>query len=136
MIVVDTGVLYSFFVRNDPNHESIHRLVSDTEEPLIVSPYVVAELDYLVTKRMGVAAEIALLTELIEGTYVLAEFDRADIATSLGIVETYSDHSIGIADASLVVLADKFNTRKIWTFDRRHFTYIKSMSGNSFDIMP
>ncbi|MEJ7696846.1 MAG: hypothetical protein WKF78_09590 [Candidatus Limnocylindrales bacterium] len=34
-------------------------------EPLVVSPYVVAELDYLVASRLGVAAELAVLTRRI-----------------------------------------------------------------------
>jgi uncharacterized protein len=39
---------------------------------LVVSPYVMAELDYLVAKRIGVDAELAILSELSSGAWELA----------------------------------------------------------------
>lgn len=43
--------------------------------PFVVSPYVTAELDYLVATRRGTAAELAVLGELAGGAYELAVLD-------------------------------------------------------------
>jgi uncharacterized protein len=51
-------------------------------------------------------------------------------------VERYSDQAIGIADASIVVLAARYRTRVIATFDRRHFDVLRPASGGRFTIVP
>jgi hypothetical protein len=43
---------------------------------LVVSPYVVAELDYLVASRLGVSAELAVLRELAGGATRQCTSDR------------------------------------------------------------
>ena len=43
---------------------------------------------------------------------------------------------IGIADASLVVLADKYRTTRLQTFDERHFRAIRPLHANAFTILP
>ena len=51
-----------------------------------------------------------MLDEVGEGTYELAEFDRADVASAVEVIRRYEDLRVGFADASIVVLADKHQT--------------------------
>jgi predicted nucleic acid-binding protein len=71
-------------------------------EVLVVSPYVLAELDYLITTRIGVAAELAMLRELTSPAYELAMVSAADLGTAADIVERHQELNIGLTDASLV----------------------------------
>lgn len=41
-----------------------------------------------------------------------------------------------IADASLVVLADRYRTRTILTLDRKHFGVMRPLDGGYFEIVP
>jgi predicted nucleic acid-binding protein len=136
MIVADTSGLLALFNRREPAHAAVRAAVAAEVEPLVVSPYVVAELDYLVGSRLGVEAELAVLAELAGGAYHLAAVpaDRLDRARS--VVERYRDQRIGIADASLVVLAEQFETRSILTLDRRHFDVLRPLDGGQFHIVP
>ena len=136
MIIVDTGVLYAFFVADDPDHDRAAALLTDPVETIVLSPLVVAELDYFVLKRFGVAGEIATLQELTESRYEIAYFDDDDLHRCLAVVERYADHAIGATDASLVVLADRYGTRRIATFDRRHFSALRSFDGQPFTLLP
>lgn len=136
MIVADTSGLLAFFHRDEPTHDAVRRVVEGEEAPLIVSPYVVAELDYLLATRMGVAAQLAVLSELAGGAYHLATIDAEALGAIRDIVERYSDQGIGATDASLVILADRYRTRSILTLDRRHFEVLRPLSGGRFRVLP
>ena len=70
-MIVDTGALLAFFDTDEPDHETVSAVLDAATEPLVVSPYVVAELDYLVASRLGVSAELAVLRELTGGAWDL-----------------------------------------------------------------
>ena len=135
-MIVDTSALLAFFDTDEPDHDAVSRIIDAATEPLVVSPYVVAELDYLVGSRLGVAAELAVLTELAGGAWDLAGFGTEDLAEATSVIEHYADQSIGVADASNVVLAARHQTRIIVTLDRRHFDVVRPLGGGRFTILP
>lgn len=135
-MIVDTSALLAFFDRDEPDHDAVSAVISQAEDPLVVSPYVVAEIDYLVGSRLGVKAELAVLRELAGGAWDLATIDSADLNRLLPVIEQYHDHAIGVADASNVVLADRYQTTTIATLDRRHFSVLRPLNGNHFVIVP
>ena len=51
-----------------------------------MSPFVVADLDFLVATRLGVEAEMAVLRELASGAYEISAFEPADLAICAGVV--------------------------------------------------
>ena len=103
---------------------------------MVVSPFVVAEIDYLVTTRYGVNAELAVLGELAGGAYELATIDTGSLATAARVVKRYRHLGIGITDASLVVLAERYRTRTILTLDQRHFSVLRPLNGGRFKLIP
>ncbi|BBX98276.1 type II toxin-antitoxin system VapC family toxin [Mycobacterium lacus] len=135
-MIVDTSALLAFFDVAEPDHAAVTGCIDRSEEVLVVSPYVVAELDYLIATRVGVDAELAVLRELASGAWELAEFGAAELEQAADIVKKYRDQRIGIADASNVVLADRYRTRTIVTLDRRHFTVLRPVGGGRFAVIP
>lgn len=136
MIIADTSGLLALFDRGEPEHQAVSDAVSRVAGPLVVSPYVVAELDYLVGTRIGAVQELAVLRELSGGAYVLPEFGLSDMAKAADVVERYRDQDIGIADASIVVLAARYDTRQLLTLDRRHFSVLRPAQGGRFALLP
>ena len=135
-MIVDTSALLAFFDSDEPDHAAVTTIVDAATEPLVVSPYVVAELDYLVASRLGVSAELAVLGELAGGAWDLATFGTEDLAQAQAVVERYADQSIGLADASIVILAARYRTRTVVTLDRRHFGVVRPIDGGNFKILP
>jgi predicted nucleic acid-binding protein len=135
-VIVDTSALLAFFDTDEPDHAAVTTVVDTATEPLVVSPYVVAELDYLVASRLGVSAELAVLRELAGGAWDLAAFGTEDLAQAWAVVERYADQAIGLADASIVILAARYQTRTVVTLDRRHFGVLRPIDGDSFRILP
>jgi uncharacterized protein len=135
-LIVDTSALLAFFDSDEPDHLAVSAVLGGATEPLLVSPYVVAELDYLVASRLGVTAELAALRELTGGAWDLPAIDVDDLVKARAVIERYADQHIGVADASNVVLAERYRTRTIVTLDRRHFDVLRPLGGGRFRILP
>ncbi len=136
MIIADTSGLLAFFNKREPLHGAVRAVVTERDETLVVSPFVVAELDYLVATRLGVQAELAVLAELAGGAYDLAAIDLTGLRHCHDVIRNYDDLDIGVADASLVVLARDRRTRTILTLDHRHFQALRPLDGGSFQLLP
>ena len=136
MIIADTSGLIAFFSESGSQHEAVAAWVDAHDPVMVVSPYVLAEVDYLVATRRGVDAELAVLAELSGGAYELASLDAHDVAAARRVVERYRDLGVGLADASLAVLAQRHRTRTILTLDRKHFSVMRPLDGGTFTIVP
>ena len=124
MIIADTSGLLALLNRREPAHEAVSRLVKSRSDLLVVSPYVVAELDYLVATRLA------------SGAYELTAMPVESVRAAAEIVDTYCDQDVGITDASLVVLAHRFETTELLTLDHRHFSVMRPLGGGHFTLLP
>lgn len=136
MIVLDTSGLLAAIDESQRQHASCAGVLARARPPLILSPFVLAELDYLLATEMGLEAEAALLGEVARGVYQLETFSASEVGTSLEIVKRYRDLEIGLADASIVVLAHKYRTREILTLDERHFRALRTIDRKRFRLLP
>lgn len=135
-MIVDTSALLAFFDTDEPDHQKLSGIINQASEPLVVSPYVVAEVDYLIATRLGVKAETVALRELAGGAWDLATIDIADLTKIVSMIEQYDDQAIGVADASNVILAERYQTTTIATLDRRHFDVLRPLAGGHFTVVP
>jgi predicted nucleic acid-binding protein len=135
-VIVDTSALLAYFDTDEPDHQAVVAVLEDTDEPLVVSPYVVAELDYLVVSRLGVAAELAALAELAGGAWDLPAIDAEGLRDARAVVERYADQRIRVAEASNVVLAARYRTQTMVTLDHRHFDVLRPLTGGRFTVLP
>ena len=102
----------------------------------MLSPFVLAELDYLLATRVGGDAERALLGEVGRGTYRLEPFSEDDVAEAMGVIERHADLGIGLADASNVVPANRYGAPDILTLDERHFRVLRGPQDRPFRLLP
>jgi predicted nucleic acid-binding protein len=136
VIVLDTSGLLAAIDESQRQHAACARALSKARPPLILSPFVLAELDYLLTAEVGLEAEAALLEEVARGAYRLEPFDGPAVATAVEIISRYRDLAIGLADASIVVLANRYGTRDILTLDDRHFRALRTIDRKKFRLLP
>jgi len=136
MILLDTSGLLAALSPHQRAHEECAAALSEARGPLLLSPFVLAELDYLVRKLVGLEAELSLLDEIAREAYELVAIGRADVESARQVLEQYSDQKIGLADASLVVLSVRFGTTDLLTLDERHFRVLRGAGGAPFRILP
>jgi len=134
VILADTSGLLSLYNRRERTHSSVAEAVTQELGPFVVSPYVVAELNYLVATRLGADAEQHVLAELASAAYVLASVDRDDLRACTELISRYA--GIGVADASILVLADRLGVDRVLTLDRRHFEAARTPAGRALAIVP
>lgn len=136
MILLDTSGLLAAMFADQADHAACRNVLAAAVPPLLLSPFVLAELDYLVGRLAGVDAELALLREVSEGAYQLADFTRADVTRAREIAEQHRDLAIGLADASLAVLSERTGVLDLLTLDQRHFRNIPGAGGKPFRLLP
>lgn len=136
MIVLDTSGMLAALDGDHPLHDRAQAILSEDPGPFLLSPLVLAEIDYLVTARMGVADETRLLREVAAGAYRLEPLSADDVGVAADLVERYADLNIGLADASLVVIAAREGTTRVLTLDERHFRAIRPLRGRAFKLLP
>ncbi|MGB3682591.1 MAG: PIN domain-containing protein [Rubrobacteraceae bacterium] len=135
-IVLDTSGLLAAVDADQRFHPAAREALERSRTDLVLSPFVLAELDYMVLTRVGRAQELSLLDEVAKGAYRLDPFSAKDVAEAGKLIREYSDLDIGLADASNVVLADRHETLDILTLDEWHFRPLRSGSGRPFRLLP
>lgn len=136
MILLDTSGLLSALFPDQRYHAECARLLLEERGPLLLSPFVLAELDYLIVKLAGVEAELSFLEDVSRGAYRLAAFSAADVEEARDVMARHRDQTIGLADASLVVLSRSTGTLSILTLDERHFRILRGARSRPFHLLP
>ena len=136
MILIDTSALLSAMDRSDPDQRRTSAVLRGSRGPRLLSPFVLAELDYLLTRRVGSTAARRLLDEVIRGAYRLEPFDTNDIERAAAIIDRYRDLDLGLADASIVVLAERHGIDSVVTLHERRFRAVLGPGGRPFRILP
>ena len=136
MIVLDTSGLLAAVDSSQRRHESARRALESDPGPLLLSPLVLAELDYLLSTRVGIDAEMLLLGQVADGAYQLENFGPEDVRAASELIERYRKLGIGLADASVMVIAARAGTNRVLTLDERHFRALRPLRGRAFRLLP
>jgi Predicted nucleic acid-binding protein, contains PIN domain len=136
VIVLDTSGLLAAIDASQRHHAAAAAALRASDGPLLLSPFVLAELDYLLSTRVSSRAATSLLGQVADGAYRLEPMAAEDIARATEIIGRYRDLELGLADASLVVLAERHGIHDVLTLDERHFRAIDGPGGRPFRILP
>jgi hypothetical protein len=99
---------------------------------------VLAELDHLALVRLGEAARAEIMADLADTTLV-ATFTHAMFVSAADVAARHSDLTLGLTDASIIVLAREYSTRDLLTTDQRHFRAVRPLlggKGSSYRLLP
>ncbi len=135
MILLDTSGLLAAVDAAQHRHDEAVKSLSGANPPLVLSPFVLAELDYLLATRVGEAERLSLLREVERGAYQLASFAAADVRAARAIIERHADLRLSLADASIGVLAARHKVNDVLTLDERHFRVLTA-NRQPFRLLP
>ena len=120
----------------EPQRTAILDILTRESGALVIPAPTTAEIDYLLGERLGHQARRAFLRDLAAGRFVVAGLDRNDYTTVVELESRYADLGLGLADCALVVLADRYETTRILSFDERHFRTVVPLHAEAFTILP
>jgi predicted nucleic acid-binding protein len=138
-LVVDTSAILASLDEAYAEHEAIAAILASETGPLVISPMVVAEADYMLYTRLGAAGARRFAADVAAEAYELAEWAADDHAVVLDVINRSSDDSdyIGVTDGANVVLADRYRTTRLLTLDQRHFRRLRPLWGaDYFTLLP
>jgi predicted nucleic acid-binding protein len=135
-LVIDAGGLYAQADADEPRHADVAEILRAERDTLVTTELAAAEADHLILDRLGVDVELAFIEDLANGTFVVECLSRDELQTARAVVERYRDLRLGLADASLVVLAQRYASIRILTFDERAFRVVAPLQGGSFTVLP
>jgi predicted nucleic acid-binding protein len=132
--IVDAGPLYAVVDADDVDHASSLAVLQRTDLRLVIPTLVVAEVTYLIGRRLGAAIE----SEFLRG---LADFDiegptPGDWHRMADLVDLYGEFPLGGTDASVVALAERLDTDLVVTLDHRHFRAVRPRHCPAFRLLP
>ncbi|MFD8571573.1 PIN domain-containing protein [Streptomyces sp. NPDC059639] len=142
VVIADTNALIRLLAPREPGHAE-HKTAFARMAHLVVSPFVLAELDYLVTARSGPKAALGF-ARFIANQADLNRVAIADtaphLATALAVAKGYTDarggKGIGLTDAMNVALAKAYRTDALFTTDK-DFRMIQPLTGHTaFRLLP
>ncbi len=136
MILLDTSGFLAAQAPDQRRHEACAAVLRDAKGPFVLSPFILAELDDLVGKLLGIDGETRLLAEVVRKAYLHAPFHDRDIEQARQVIDRYRELGIGLADASLVVLSRRYSTLDILSLDERHFRVLTGAGREPFRLLP
>lgn len=135
-LVLDAAPLVALADAKEPRLEALLRIREEEEGRLVLPAPVAAEVDYLLGVRFGEAARRAFLSDLAARRYDVACLEADDYRAVSELDIRYSDLGLGLADCAIAVLAERYETRRLLSFDERHFRAVAPLQGGSFELLP
>lgn len=135
-LIVNTAPIVAMSDPDEPLRPAILKVLREEPGSLAMPALVTAEIDYLLGARFGRSARSAFLGDLSAARFAVACLEFEDYETVQTLERQYSDLDLGLADCAIVVLAERFRTTRLLTFDERHFRAVTPLQGGAFEILP
>ncbi len=134
--MVDSGPLVALGDRRDDRQAQVQRMLARESGTLVVPLPVATEVDHILGRRGGPVARLAFIDDLAAGRFLVECLSAAELTVVAALERRYSDLDVGLADLSVVVLADRHGTDRIATFDHRDFRVLRRLDGGVFRLLP
>ena len=134
IVLVDAGPLVAIFDPSDGDHEArTGELATLGDCRLVTSLAVLTEASYLLA--FSADAQRSLIEFVAAGAIEVGEVDAASLSRAAALMKKYEDLPMDLADAILVVLAERLRTTWVFTLDRRDFAAYR-VGRSRFRILP
>ncbi len=134
MILCDAGVLLCLVDRTQLQHNAYQTTVTGLAKPLVTTWSCLTEAMYLALHRGSWMMQKQLGQLLLEKLLVIYEIQADDYIRLLDLMEQYRDRPMDLADATLVLAAEKTRYRQILTLDS-DFLFYRIGDRDSFEVI-
>ena len=134
-MLVDAGPLIAIVDSKDPHHSACVRTLESLVLPFYTTWPVLTEVSHFITRRGSEQNRRAFWRLVRRGAIVPHDLVTADIPRLETLMQAYADRPMDLADASLVVLAERLENRRIFTLDT-DFRVYRIGGRKHFEIVP
>jgi predicted nucleic acid-binding protein len=118
-VLLDVSAILAAADTADLNHAAARDWFALANEPLLVGALTLAEADHVLQRELGLAASLALLASITSGAVRIVAPTEADVERAAALLQAAAEHAPRLADALLIVAAQRLGVRRVVTFDRR-----------------
>jgi predicted nucleic acid-binding protein len=126
--LVDTGPLVALFDPKDAHHARCRDALRGRRDSLTTTVPVLTEAFHLLSPASR--GSQALRGFVLNGGLSVWYLDSGALARAFELMERYADQRMDLADASLVVAAERLRTRDVMTIDRKDFVAYRIQHGH------
>ena len=134
MILCDAGVLLCLVDRTQFQHNAYRTTVLGLAKPLITTWSCLTEAMYLALHRGSWMIQKQLGQLLLDKLLVVYEIQEDDYIRLFDLMDKYRDRPMDLADATLVLAAEKTGYRQILTLDS-DFLFYRIGNRDTFDVI-
>lgn len=135
-LVLDTGPLLAALDTADRAHEPCAELIAEPDEDLVIPALVLGELDYWCRTRLTGDVWLSFLRDVLGGTYRIEHPTSGDLKRCEELQTTYADLEVGVVDASVLAVVERFGETKLATLDHRHFGTMRPRHVEALELLP
>jgi predicted nucleic acid-binding protein len=132
--LIDAGPMIALFNSDDKYHPKIMGFLKTYKGILTTTWSVVTEVCYML--RYNTNVQIDFLRWIDKGGIKIEDIGELDIRRIIELSQKYSDIPMDLADASLIIIAERLKVKDIITIDSDYYIYRninKEMLTNIFD---
>jgi uncharacterized protein len=85
-LICDTGGVFGLYDADDAHHAAIKAVVNNESGPFFVPVVLLAEIDYLLSSRLGQDAALDFLESVAQGAYFLVPMLAEDLRRCVELV--------------------------------------------------
>jgi predicted nucleic acid-binding protein len=134
-MLVDAGPLIAIIDQGEPDHRRCVEALARIAAPLVTTWAAFAEAMYLLGGAGGWIAQEALWRLVLRGDLEIASPAADQLRRARDLMERYRNVPMDLADATLVVLAEVRDERRIFTLDS-DFRIYRLRGRGSFEVLP
>jgi hypothetical protein len=127
VVVLDTSAILAMGDRRDRQHAPATDALAAERDRAVVPVGILAEVDYMLTARVGPRAMGDVLAAFGDGSLLL-DCGDLDPPRIRELMDRYADLPLGFADAAVVACAER-NGGRVLTFDHRDFEVVAADVG-------
>ncbi len=126
-ILIDAGPLIALFDKSDQYHRRAIEFIKSFKGFMWTTWPVITEVTHMLD--FNVKAQISFLEWIRRGGLQLAELNSEDIERLIEFCQRFSDVHMDLADASLMVVAEKKDLKEIASIDGDFYIYRDNRNG-------
>ena len=118
------------------HHAASVALFDGFDGALIVPSLIVTEVCHLAQTQVGPPAEARFPDSIVARELTIEHPTEQDWARIAQLVHQYAGFPLGVADASVIAIAERLGLTQLASIDHRHIRAVKPAHCDGFELLP